>query len=103
MNSGFFVGPTPRVFGHRGAGGLAPENTLPAFALGLALGADILELDVHASRDGVTVVIHDPTLERTTNGSGAVREQAFYELQRLDGGYRFTRDGHEFPYRDQGI
>ncbi len=98
-----FIGPKPRVFGHRGAAGLAPENTLPSFALGLALGADVLELDVHASRDGVIVVIHDPTLERTTNGSGQVREQRFYDLQQLDAGYRFTRDGREFPYREQGV
>jgi glycerophosphoryl diester phosphodiesterase len=103
MTSGFFAGPKPRVFGHRGAGGLAPENTLPSFALGLALGADVLELDVHGSRDGVIVVIHDATLERTTDGSGAVHEQALYELQQLDAGYRFTRDGRDFPYRGQGV
>jgi glycerophosphoryl diester phosphodiesterase len=82
---------------------LAPENTLPAFALGLALGADVLELDVHATRDGVIVVIHDPTLERTTNGSGEVRAHRFYDLQQLDAGYRFTRDGRDFPYREQGV
>ena len=98
-----FIGPKPRVFGHRGAAGLAPENTLPAFALGLALGADVLELDVHATRDGVIVVIHDPTLERTTNGSGEVRAHRFYDLQQLDAGYRFTRDGRDFPYREQGV
>ena len=93
----------PRVFGHRGAAGLAPENTLPSFALALALGADVLELDVHASRDGVIVVIHDPTLERTTNGSGAVREHSWHELQELDAGYQFTRDGHDYPYRGHGV
>ena len=98
-----FIGPKPRVFGHRGAAGLAPENTLPAFALGVALGADVLEFDVHATRDGVIVVIHDPTLERTTNGSGQVCAQRFYDLQQLDAGYRFTRDGREFPYRGQGV
>jgi len=103
MPADFFAGPKPRVFGHRGAAGLAPENTLPSFALGVSLGADVLEFDVHASRDGVIVVTHDPTLERTTNGSGAVREQALYELQRLDAGYQFTRDGHDFPYRGHGI
>ncbi len=98
-----FTGLKPRVFGHRGAAGLAPENTLPSFALALALGADVLELDVHASRDGRIVVIHDPNLERTTNGTGPLREQPWVELQRLDAGYQFSRDGRDFPYRAQGI
>jgi glycerophosphoryl diester phosphodiesterase len=91
------------VFGHRGAAGLAPENTLPSFALGLALGADVLELDVHGSRDGVIVVFHDPTLERTTDGSGPLREHSFAELERLDAGYQFSRDGRDFPYRGHGV
>jgi glycerophosphoryl diester phosphodiesterase len=103
MATDCFAGPIPRVFGHRGAAGLAPENTLPSFALGLALGADVLELDVHASRDGVIVVAHDPTLERTTNGTGEVREHAWSVLQQLDAGYQFTRDGNDYPYRDQGV
>lgn len=103
MTPGYFVGPKPRVFGHRGAAGLAPENTIPSFALALGLGADMLELDVHASRDGVIVVMHDPTLERTTNGSGAVREQRWYDLRQLDAGYHFTRDSRDFPYRDSGV
>jgi glycerophosphoryl diester phosphodiesterase len=98
-----FTAPTPRVFGHRGAAGLAPENTRPSFALGLALGADILELDVHASRDGVIVVAHDATLERTTNGTGPLREQSWSRLERLDAGYHFSRDGRDFPYRGQGV
>ena len=103
MTSGYFASSKPRVFGHRGAAGLAPENTIPSFALALALGADVLELDVHASRDGVIVVIHDPTLERTTNGSGAVREHSWHELQDLDAGYQFTRDGRDYPYRGHGV
>ena len=97
------MGPKPRVFGHRGAAGLAPENTLPSFALGLALGADVLELDVHATRDGAIVVIHDPTLERTTDGAGLVREHVLYDIQRLDAGFRFTRGAGDFSYRGQGI
>jgi glycerophosphoryl diester phosphodiesterase len=103
MPSPFFAGRTPRVFGHRGAAGLAPENTLPSFALALALGADILELDVHATRDGEIVVLHDPTVERTTDGTGTVRELMLYELQQLDAGYHFTRDGRDFPYRGQRV
>ncbi len=103
MTTGFFSGRKPRVFGHRGAAGLAPENTIPSFALGQALGADVIELDVHASRDGVIAVIHDPALERTTNGSGLVREQLWHELQQLDAGYHFTRGGGDYPYRHQGV
>lgn len=103
MSPGYFAGPKPRVFGHRGAAALAPENTLPSFALALALGADVLELDVHGSRDGVIVVIHDPMLERTTNGSGAVGEHYWHELQQLDAGHQFSRDGRDFPYRGQGV
>lgn len=93
----------PLVFGHRGAAGLAPENTLPSFALAQALGADVFELDVHASSDGVICVMHDPELERTTNGEGLVREQTWAQLQKLDAGFRFTRDGRDFPYRDHAV
>jgi glycerophosphoryl diester phosphodiesterase len=67
------------------------------------MGADMLELDVHASRDGVIVVFHDPTLERTTNGTGPLRELSLYELQQLDAGHAFTRDGRDHPYRGQGL
>jgi glycerophosphoryl diester phosphodiesterase len=91
------------VFGHRGAAGLAPENTVPSFALALELGADVLELDVHGSRDGAIVVFHDPTLERTTDGAGPLAEHTLAELQGLDAGAAFTRDGTDFPYRGQGI
>lgn len=99
----FFAGPRPRVFGHRGAAALAPENTLASFALALALGADALELDVWGTRDGVVVVIHDETLERTTNGDGPVPEHTWHELRSLDAGCRFTRGGHDFPYRGHGL
>ena len=93
----------PLVFGHRGASGLAPENTLPSFALALSLGADVLELDVHATSDGMIVVHHDETLERTSNGTGLIREHTFAELQVLDAGHQFSRDGRDFPYRGHGV
>lgn len=60
--------------GHRGAMGVAPENTMAAFRLGHAQGADLLECDVHLSADGVAMVIHDPTVDRTTTGHGRVRD-----------------------------
>ncbi len=77
-----------QVIGHRGAMGYAAENTLPSFELGLRQGAEILELDVHLSRDGEVVVIHDATLERTTDGQGYVRDHTLAELKRLDASAR---------------
>lgn len=90
------------VYAHRGGAALAPENTIAAFENGLAVGADGLELDVRLSRDGVPVVHHDPTLERTTSGQGALAAFTADELARLDAGHHFARDG-AFPFRGQGI
>ena len=75
-----------RIYAHRGASAEFPENTLPAFARALQLGADGIELDVHLSRDGVPVVIHDETVDRTTNGTGAVADLAAAELRSLNAG-----------------
>lgn len=96
---------SPLLIAHRGGAGLYPENTLEGFrASHQVWQADMLELDVHASADGAAVVIHDPTVERTTNGRGAVAEMELEELRTLDAGYRFTPDdGRSFPYRGQGI
>jgi glycerophosphoryl diester phosphodiesterase len=77
------------VFAHRGGAALRPENTLLAFDHGMSLGADGLELDVHLSRDGVVVVHHDPTLDRTTSGRGPLAALTAGELARLDAGYHF--------------
>lgn len=74
------------ILGHRGAPTEAPENTLRAFQLALAQGAEGVELDVQRSRDGVPVVIHDPTLERTTTGRGRVDEHTWEALRRLQVG-----------------
>jgi glycerophosphoryl diester phosphodiesterase len=71
----------PLFAAHRGGAALWPENSLLAFGNAVALGADYLELDVHLSRDGEIVVIHDPTLDRTTTGSGPVRERTAAELR----------------------
>ena len=98
----YFSGPRPRLFGHRGAAGLAPENTLVSFERALHDGAAVLELDVHATRDGVVVVIHDDTLERTTNGEGEVRELDFREVRRHDAGFRFEAEGTH-PFRGRGV
>lgn len=75
--------PRPRVAAHRGGAGLWPENSLTAFRGALGLGVDLLELDVHLSRDGEVVVLHDPTLERTTTGRGAVRDHPWAALREV--------------------
>jgi glycerophosphoryl diester phosphodiesterase len=90
------------VFGHRGGAKLAPENTLEAFERGLSFNSDGIECDVHLSRDGVPVVIHDRTLERTTNAVGPVAARTADELARVDAGYHFGVDG-AYPFRGQGV
>lgn len=90
----YLDGPRPRLFAHRGGSLVAPENTIEAFAAGLAAGATHLELDVHATRDGHVVVMHDELVDRTTDGRGRVRDLTLAELRKLDAGSRFVaRDG----------
>jgi glycerophosphoryl diester phosphodiesterase len=94
----------PLFFAHRGGSLLRPENTMPAFEHGMSFGADALELDIQQTRDGELVVIHDPTLDRTTSASGPVASYSLDELRAVDAGYHFTPDGGAtFPYRGQGI
>jgi glycerophosphoryl diester phosphodiesterase len=76
---------------HRGASGSFPENTLAAFRAAIEAGADMCELDVHLTRDGVVVVIHDEEVDRTTDGNGRVAEMTLAEIKRLDAGARFDR------------
>lgn len=80
----------PFLWAHRGASAIAPENTMAAFVAALECGADGLELDIHLSRDGVPVVIHDETLARTTNGRGRVCGKTWSQLQKLDAGSWFS-------------
>jgi glycerophosphoryl diester phosphodiesterase len=92
------------VIGHRGSAGEAPENTLPSFAVGLESGAEILESDVHLTRDGVPVLIHDDVVDRTTDGSGRVSELSISQLHALDAGHRFSADGgRTHPFRGRGL
>jgi len=92
------------VVGHRGAAASAPENTLASFRLAVAQGADAIELDVHVTRDGVPVAIHDPDLARTTDRAGAVAALSLAEVQAADAGARFSTDGgRSFPYRGAGV
>ena len=92
------------VFAHRGGGGLFPENTLLAFEDSAKLGVDFLELDVHSTSDGTLVVMHDGSVERTTDGRGQIKEMSLENLKKLDAGYLFTTDnGATFPFRGKGI
>ena len=97
-------GEWPVNLAHRGASALAPENTIEAFRLAVEAGAGGLELDVHMTRDGHIVVIHDATVDRTTSGTGAVSEMTLDELRRLDAGHNFSPDGGPTrPYRGRGV
>src|SRR5918993_5274427 len=98
----FFDSLHPLVFAHRGGCALGPENTIAAFDLGMGAGADGLEFDVHLSSDGLPVVHHDDTLDRTTSGSGPIAARTAAELARIDAGCRFGQSG-SFPFRGQGI
>jgi glycerophosphoryl diester phosphodiesterase len=97
--------PTPPLrIAHRGGAGIWPENTLYAFDRAANLGVDMIELDIHASADGVLVVMHDETVDRTTDGSGLIRQKTLAELKTLDAGYRWTDDGGQsYPFRGVGI
>lgn len=93
--------PPTWLIAHRGGAALAPENTLFVFERAIKEhGADMLELDVHPTLDGELAVIHDATLDRTTNGSGPVGERTMGELRRLDAGCRF---GEGAPWRGKGL
>ena len=92
------------VVGHRGAAARFPENTAASFDHALSLGVDAIEFDLRVSSDGAVVVIHDPTVDRTTNGTGAVADMTLDDLRHLDAGARFTPDGGKtFPWRGKGL
>lgn len=94
---------TPSVIAHRGGSKLRPENTIPAFEHAVSLGVDAIECDVHLSKDGEVVVIHDDRLDRTTDHTGPVSALTAAELARVDAGAKFqAADGHA-SYRGSSI
>ncbi len=95
--------PSPVIFGHRGASAHAPENTLASFQLALAQGADAIELDAKLSADGQVMVFHDPTLDRTTDGTGRLSQKTMAELRALDAGSFFSDKfrGEKIPLLDE--
>ena len=99
---GFFDQRCPLVFAHRGGCALGPENTIEGFDRGIRAGADGLELDVRMSADGHPVVIHDATLDRTTNATGPVSHRTVAELARLDAASSYSEHG-ALPLRGAGV
>lgn len=94
----------PAVIAHQGGDGLWPGDTRFAFEKAAELGVDVLEMDIHSSLDGVLVTMHDESVDRTTDGSGLIKEMTFSELRALDAGYDWTPDdGDSYPFRGQGI
>lgn len=92
------------IVAHRGASRQAPENTMEAFRLGVDAGADAIELDVHLTADGQLAVIHDDTLDRTTDGTGAVASMTMDAIREADAGARFARpDDAGYPFRGRGL
>jgi len=99
-----YLAGAPLLFAHRGGALLAPENTLEAFTRAVERwGADVLEMDVRVTRDDELVVIHDATVDRTTDGSGPVRSFSLVELQELDAGARFQELDGDRPFLGRGV
>ena len=94
----------PLVLAHRGGADLRPENTFEAYDHAVDIDVDVLEIDVRISKDGEFVVIHDSTVDRTTDRKGRVEEKSVAELKSLDAGFNFTKDnGASFPFRGKGL
>jgi glycerophosphoryl diester phosphodiesterase len=103
LETDFFAAPRPRVMAHRGASGEYPENTILAFRAAVEAGAHYIELDVHCTRDGEVVVVHDDRLSRIASDNRLVREMTMAELEAIDAAFNFSRDGAGWPFRGQGI
>jgi glycerophosphoryl diester phosphodiesterase len=89
---------------HRGGGDLAPEDTLTAYRNAVAVGADAIEGDCHRTKDGVMVVSHDATIDRCTDGKGAIEDLTFAEIRSYDAGAKYTPDGGKtYPFKGKGI
>jgi len=96
--------PYPLVIAHQGGYGLWPGDTLYAFEHAAELGVDVLEMDLHITADGVLVINHDETVDRTTDGTGEIEKMILAEVKALDAGYTWSNDnGETFPYRGMGL
>jgi len=92
----------PLVIAHAGSE-LYPTDTMYALEQYYAMGVDVLEMDLHMTADGEIILIHDDTLDRTTDGTGDVREMTLVEVQKYDAGYYWSKDDQTYPFRDMGI
>ena len=103
--SQYYVGVTrPLVIAHQGGDGLWAGNTMYAFDKAVEIGADVLEMDAHITKDGEIILMHDESVDRTTDGTGLIEELTLAEIQQLDAAYKWTNDeGQTFPFRGQGI
>lgn len=92
------------ILAHQGGEGEYPSNTKIAFTHALIAGADVLDTDMHMTKDGVLVLAHDETLDNRTNGKGALRDSTYEDLKKLDFAYNWSPDGGKtYPYRGQGV
>ena len=99
----FFKNNRPLVIAHQGGELLAPSNTMAAFTNAANMGVDVIETDLHITKDGYLVAIHDPTVDRTTNGHGSVADMTLEEIQKLDAGYHFKDLEGNYSYRGKGV
>jgi len=94
----------PLIMAHQGGEGERPSNTMLAYQDAVHEGADVLDTDMQMTKDGMLVFMHDETVDRATNGTGAVRDLTLAELKKLDAAYSFTIDqGKTYPYRGTGV
>lgn len=93
----------PEVIAHRGGAGEWPAETKFAFTEAVKIGVDVLEMDVHLTKDQHLVLMHDQTVDATTNGRGSIGQLTLAQLKKLDAGYRWTNDGKTFPFRKKRI
>lgn len=100
---GYYAERAPVTIAHAGAQGHAPPNTMPAFELAAELGADVLEMDVQLTADDVLVVIHDGTVDATTDGTGRVRDLTLAEIKELDAGHAYPGPDGDFPFAGRGV
>ncbi|MCG1023797.1 glycerophosphodiester phosphodiesterase [Sutcliffiella horikoshii] len=99
----FENGGMPLVIAHQGGEHLAPSNTMIAFEQAVDMGVDVLETDIHMTKDGHLVAIHDPTVDRTTDGKGLVSDLTLEEIQQLDAGYHFVDLEGKNSFRGKGV
>lgn len=99
-----FLDPMPKIVAHRGDSHNYPENTMDAFLSAIELEVDVIETDVHLTKDNKIVIWHDDTLDRNTDGKGKIEDYTYQELLNFDAGYTFTSDnGKTFPFRGKGV